>query len=161
MIETDKFILFWKDKLSNFSYSPFIDETGIKFFCVEQYFMYQKAITFNDQDIATKILRTTKPWEAKALGRQVSGYDDSVWSKVREDIMFKGNLMKYKQNKSYQDLLLKPEWRNKRFVEANPYDKIWAIGLSPEDPLAWDESNWRGLNLLGKVLDKVRAELLK
>ena len=41
-------------------------------------------------------------------------------------------------------------------VEASPYDRIWGIGRGESDPLIADESAWRGLNLLGVALMKVR-----
>lgn len=47
-------------------------------------------------------------------------------------------------------------------VEASPKDRIWGIGLAVEDPRSRNPSQWLGLNLLGKVLmrvrDKIRAE---
>lgn len=155
MVITDKYILFWKDELSNFDYAPYISEDGIKFLTSEQEFMYRKAKFFGDEEIAKKILDSTKPWIAKSLGRQVKGYNDS-WDSVREEYMFKACLAKFK---SHPEKLLKKVYEGKEFVEANPTDTIWAIGLSPDDPLARDKKNWRGTNLLGKVLERVRKSL--
>lgn len=55
--------------------------------------------------------------------------------------------------------LLKKLLENSNFVEASPYDKVWGVGLAEENPLILDEKNWRGENLLGKVLDKVKETL--
>ena len=44
-------------------------------------------------------------------------------------------------------------------VEASPYDQIWGIGLSAEDADASQPEKWRGLNLLGFALMRVRSEL--
>lgn len=155
MVVTDKYILFWKDELSNFDYAPYTSEDGINFLTTEQEFMYRKAIFFNDLETAKKILKTTKPWDAKKLGRQVKGYNDS-WDTVREDVMFKACLAKFSK---YPEKLLKPKYEGKEFVEANPFDTVWAIGLYPDDPLVNDSRNWRGQNLLGKVLERVRNSL--
>lgn len=45
-------------------------------------------------------------------------------------------------------------------MEASPFDTIWGIGLYDDDPRAWDESTWQGLNLLGYILTEVRDEIL-
>ena len=44
-------------------------------------------------------------------------------------------------------------------AEASPLDLIYGIGLAPDDPLAQDANNWKGENLLGRVLEQVREEL--
>lgn len=158
MIVTDKYVIFWKGWLSNFKYSPFIDpNTDIAFSCAEQYFMWKKAMTFNDKEVAEKILKTSIPQEAKNLGRQVRGYDDMVWNNLRYDVMKQGNLMKYTQNPELKELLMDSRFDGKLFVEANPYDTIWAVGCWEED--AVDPLNWKGLNLLGKVIGEVRYEI--
>ena len=55
-----------------------------------------------------------------------------------------------------QEMLLQEEWRDKHFVEASPIDTKWGIGLAEGNPLCENEANWKGRNLLGKCLDKVR-----
>jgi ribA/ribD-fused uncharacterized protein len=44
-------------------------------------------------------------------------------------------------------------------AEASPYDQVWGIGLSEEDPLAQNISTWNGKNLLGKILMSVREKI--
>ena len=48
---------------------------------------------------------------------------------------------------------------DKILVEASPFDKIWGIGMAHDNPSATKPEQWKGLNLLGKVLMKVREEL--
>jgi len=48
---------------------------------------------------------------------------------------------------------------DKILVEVNPRDNIWGIGMDEDNPDIYDETKWRGLNLLGKVLMEVRDEL--
>ena len=52
-------------------YPASITIDGKTFSCCEQYMMYQKAILFNDHEIADKIINTTTPKDIKALGRQL------------------------------------------------------------------------------------------
>lgn len=77
--------------------------------------------------------------------------------------MYEALKAKYTQNAGHADELLKPEYLGKHFVEASPTDIVWGIGMSEyeEDKYLTDESKWRGQNLLGKTLDRVRKELLE
>ena len=67
--------------LSNWYPSDFT-VNGINFSSMEQYMMYQKALRFGDTKIADKILATDDVAKIKKLGREVQGYDDSVWNGV-------------------------------------------------------------------------------
>ena len=161
---TDKHIFFWGEWPSNWFKCKFTvnhDGKELEFFNSEQYFMWMKAITFGDEEIAEQILDKGKnPKTAKALGRKVKNYDDKVWNEKRFDVMLDANMYKYAQNAELKELLLNPELDGKHYVESSPLDHIWGIGLGENDPLVDDENNWRGTNLLGKVLDEVRARLL-
>lgn len=120
--------------------------------------MYQKAVLFKDDVVATKILATDDPKLQKDLGRQVKNYKESVWALVREDVMVEGLYEKFNQTPKLRSALLATG--TTIIAEASPVDRIWGIGLTAEDPLAQDVSTWQGQNLLGKVLMRVRARLL-
>ena len=122
--------------------------------------MWLKATWFNDQEIADKILQAKTPKEAKALGREVRGFDEKEWEGARESAMWNAVLAKFRQNEKLKEILLSDEFKGKQFVEGSPVDKIWGVGLMWDDPKIDDEKNWAGINLLGKVLDKVRIYLL-
>jgi ribA/ribD-fused uncharacterized protein len=156
MKKTDTHIFFLKEWLSNFKSCTIVSNNNT-FSNTEQMFMYHKALFFEDFEIADEILKTPIPYEAKALGRLVKGYSDDDWSKVRYDVMFQVNLCKYTQNPELKEKLLATD--NKILVEVNPRDNIWGIGMDEDNPDIYDETKWRGLNLLGKVLMEVRDEL--
>ena len=133
------------------------EEDGIKFTAAEQYMMYQKAVLFNDHDVAQQILYAENPMQMKKLGRQVSGFRESVWIDNRERIVSQGNYLKFTQNSTLKQRLLATG--NTILVEASPSDKIWGVGLRETDPLIHDKNNWKGLNLLGKILTEVREKI--
>jgi ribA/ribD-fused uncharacterized protein len=123
----------------------------------ETYMMYHKAILFNDLDIADQILGSAEdPNAVKALGRQVKGFDQSIWDEKKFEIVVSGNREKFCQNEKLKILLLKTDGRE--LVEASPRDRIWGIGFgknnAPKNKHRW------GKNLLGKALMQVRAEFL-
>ena len=161
---TDTHVYFWGEFLSNWYPARFTEAREgktLEFFNSEQYFMYEKARAFGDEEIAMRILFEGKnPKQAKSLGRKVKGYNDEVWNKMRYKVMLRANLLKYLQNKDIEKLLLNEEFDGKNFVEASPIDRIWGIGCDEATALD-DESNWNGQNLLGKVLDEVRDILKK
>jgi hypothetical protein len=129
---------------------------NIKFFSSEQLFMWHKAVLFHDAETANKIVHCKTSKEAKALGREVAPFDQEKWNRFKEILMECTLLKKYEQNEVFRNTLMNPEYFNREFVECNPYDSIWAIGRSEEDPLCDDMSTWRGTNLLGKILTKIR-----
>ena len=128
------------------------------FMCAEQFMMHGKAILFADAEIAAKILAADHPKTHKALGRKVRNFDDATWKRERERIVLEGSRAKFTQNADLKDKLLAT--RGTTLVEASPYDRIWGIGLSAKDPRALDPKQWRGQNLLGKILTQLREELL-
>lgn len=154
---TKDYVLFWGGVFSNFERSAFIWDGGM-FPTNEHFFMYRKAIFFEDYDTAKKILQTVHPKDAKKLGREVKNFDANKWKEVCTIHMKAGLVMKFGQNPDLLEELLK--YPTQKFVECSPYDKIWGIGM-PECDDALDESKWQGENLLGKCLTEVRDEFLK
>lgn len=66
-------------------------------------------------------------------------------------------MAKFKSDKALRSVLMNTG--DMEIVEASPTDTIWGIGLPEDDPDAFNRSKWRGQNLLGKALMKVRQEL--
>ncbi len=127
------------------------------FTSIEQYMMYQKAIRFNDLLVASQIMATNDTATIKGLGRAVSGYDDSIWSAVREQVVYDASMAKYSQNPDLKRQLLATN--DSLLAECAVNDLIWGIGLAMDDVNRFDIKKWRGKNLLGKTLMKVREHL--
>lgn len=83
--------------LSNWYRSDFMVD-GMKFSSMEQFMMYRKAVCFHDNLIAKQILEIEDVAAIKALGREVSNYDDHVWNGVRQITVYEGLLAKFSQN---------------------------------------------------------------
>lgn len=116
--------------------------------------MAGKARLFGDQDMLAKIMASDNPQTIKKLGRQVKGFDETAWEQHRFALVLQGNVCKFSQNPALKQFLLSTG--NRILVEASPYDCIWGVGLSAEDPRIQDPRQWRGQNLLGFALTEVR-----
>lgn len=155
----EKFTFFWRHRLSQWHMVDFIDiSTNTKFNCAEQYMMYHKALLFNDQESAAKILAAAHPRDQQALGRNVAGFDKNVWDLYARDIVYNGNYYRFMQNRDQYDLLLSTQGTT--LVEASPEDTIWGIGLGKDDPRCLDRKLWRGTNWLGETLTKLRDDFI-
>lgn len=139
--------------LSNWYSSQFIIN-DIIFSSTEQFMMYQKAICFEDNDIAQKILKTENVAYIKELGRLISNYNENYWNGIRQIIVFEGLMAKFSQNESLKRQLQETE--HCILAECAVKDKIWGIGLSMGDPDRLEISKWKGQNLLGYTLMMVR-----
>ncbi len=162
-----KYIFFWghrpnpdgsigKSCFSQWWESPFEHE-NLTFKTAEHWMMCQKAVLFDDMEIAARIPDVRTPAEAKKLGRQVKNFDEALWMKHRNEIVIQGNYLKFNQHEDLCDFLLKTGTRV--LVEASPVDNIWGIGLPQDADNIRDPHTWEGLNLLGFALMEVRDRL--
>lgn len=142
--------------LSNWYLADF-SVNSIQYSSMEQYMMYQKALLFNDMEIAGKILNTTNVGKIKALGRTVKNYEDIIWNGMRQIIVYKGLFEKFQQNIELKEKLL--ETQDNILVECAVQDRIWGIGLSMKDERRFELEKWQGQNLLGFSLMMVRTML--
>ena len=142
--------------LSNWYRAEF-NMDGVRFTSMEQFMMYQKAKCFHDDETAEKILETDDVAGIKELGRMVSGYNDQIWSGIRQIVVYEGLVGKFSQNQGLCEKLLATG--DAILAECAVKDRIWGIGLSMKDPDRLDLSRWRGQNLLGYTLMMVRNRL--
>ncbi len=131
---------------------------NIQFSSMEQYIMYQKAVLFQDMDIAEEILKTSDVGKIKALGRSVKNYEDVIWNGMRQVVVYQGLLEKFRQNEELKQKLLAT--KNHVLAECAVQDKIWGIGLSMKDDRRFDLHEWQGQNLLGFALMCVREKVM-
>lgn len=146
-----------KSYLSQWRHCHFT-ENGIAYFSTEQYMMAAKARLFHDEKILEQILAASHPSTVKKLGRQVKNFNPAVWEKVKFDIVCEGNRHKFGQNANLKEFLL--DTGSAILVEASPYDRIWGIGMGVNHPDRIFPERWKGENLLGFTLTKVRDDFL-
>lgn len=156
-IKTDRFVFFIDSYLSQWYPSTF-QWNGIYYKNAEAWMMAEKARLFKDQDSMFLILSKSTSAEMKELGRKIKNFDQKVWDENKYNIVKMGNFLKFTQNPELLQHLLE-DGKNRRFVECNKDDKVWGIGRGMTDPLIDAEEYWHGENLLGKVLDGVRADI--
>ena len=94
-----------------------------------------------------------------ALGRSVLGYSDTVWNGIRQIVVYRGLLEKFRQNPDLKAQLLATHPHT--LAECALQDKIWGIGMTMHDEYRFDPDLWPGQNLLGFTLMTVREELSK
>lgn len=155
MKRSNGFVLFWGGIFSQwYTHDMVID--NVTYNCCEQYMMAEKARAFEDAESLEAILKQKDPRKQKALGRGVKNFNPHIWDKLSRDVVFRANLAKFSDPELKKYLF---SFGNEEIVEASPYDKIWGIGLSEEDPDALDKTKWQGTNWLGEAIMQVREAL--
>lgn len=154
----EKFTFFWHtaSPFSQWHPADFI-VNGLQYTSAEQYMMHQKALLFGDLKIAEQIMSTNSASVQKKLGRQVKGFDQTVWEAECQRIVYEGNQAKFTQNEELLEALLAT--RGTTLVEASPDDRIWGVGLAEDNPRIRNRSTWRGTNWLGEILTRLREEI--
>lgn len=164
--EKMKFMFFWghQQKANEISASCFSQWYPASFvlddqvyLTAEHFMMAEKARLFGDAEARAKIFNASTPGAAKALGRQVRGFDDAAWIEHRYATVVRANELKFSQNPQLREFLMQTGARV--LVEASPVDCIWGIGLAQDDERCSNPNHWNGLNLLGFALMQVRADM--
>jgi ribA/ribD-fused uncharacterized protein len=160
-----KFLYFWGHRVSKsgitascFSQwygAPFVVD-GQRYPTAEHYMMAEKAALFGDTETRAQVLQAADPGAAKALGRQVRGFDEAAWIAHRFAIVVRANQAKFSQNPEMGQFLA--QTGSRVIVEASPVDRIWGVGLAQDDDAISNPNRWRGLNLLGFALMAVREQ---
>lgn len=121
----------------------------------EHAIMHIKACLMGDEESASAILAAERPLAAKRLGRKVKPWDEKKWMENVEAIAEAVLYAKFGQNEALARKL--KDTGDKYLAEAAPRDRIWGIGMGARKAL--EGGQWKGRNLLGVSLMKVRARL--
>ncbi len=128
--------------LSNFEHVDVTMPDGITYPTTEHAFQAQKT---HDMEERKRIARLLTPRKAKNAGREVDLRED--WENVKIDIMTQVTRLKFRRPDLRQKLL---GTGDAELIESNTWeDKIWGV------------CNGVGENHLGKILMKIRDELIR
>lgn len=139
---------------SNFFPAPF-SLGGNEYAHTEQYYQHLKATHHGEDETAERILQLTNPWRIKVLGDSIE--QDDEWKAKRMKVMYDANAAKFRQNWPLHDELLRT--CGLKLYEATT-DMYWACGIG-YDSKKWTTMDWKGDNVAGLIVMKVRDELLK
>lgn len=124
---------------SNFYRSPVVIER-VRWHTVEHFYQAQKSLDLNYQNM---IMLLATPKDAKFAGYHCKLRED--WEEIKDEIMLKGLRAKFTQHENLKEKLLST--RDAALHENSPWDKYWGY------------ADGKGLDMLGKLLMKVRDEL--
>lgn len=127
---------------SNFSRHGF-ELDGKYWITSEHYFQAKK---FNGTEYEEKVRQAKTPMEAANMGRDRNKPLRNDWEEVKDDIMRKAVLEKFKTNKDAKEMLLSTG--DEEIIEKTTNDYYWGCG-----------EKGTGKNMLGKILMETREIL--
>ena len=111
---------------------------------------------FEDITTAQQILVTEAPEKIKAMGRRVHGFNPQAWKDAASDCMYSAMYAKFSQNPELRAFLAQTD---KTVLEASPTDRFWGAGIPLQNADIFEPTKWKGKNVSGKVLMRVRQSL--
>ena len=142
---------------SNFYNSPIHIGTTRTYRTAEHFYQTWKAAYFDDKERWDMIMAEPRPGKAKHLARTIKNFDKGAWQIVAPQIMESVLMKKFQQNLEARRKLL--DTGDALIVEASEFDPFWGSGLNIMDDSHSDITKWRGANVLGQILMKVRERL--
>ena len=129
-------------EFSNFA--PFgIDLDHARWPTVEHYYQAQK---FADPQLRKTIRKAEKPVIAKSLADKNKAAIRPDWDAVKDEVMYRAVKRKFELHSELRELLLATG--AEEIVESAPNDYYWGVGREGT-----------GQNRLGKIIERIRAEL--
>ena len=129
---------------SNFSAHGF-ELDNFWWYTSEHYFQAQKFVN-TDVDWFNKMRTIKLPKEVAKMGRSRQHPLRTDWEQIKDNVMYRAVLCKFKTHEDIQQLLL--DTGEKLIVENSPIDYYWGCG-----------KDGSGKNKLGEILMQVRAEI--
>lgn len=133
---------------------------GVDYCCSEQYYLSTGAEVVGDREIADKIMLQSDPAVMKSMyntlqdrHNDMSKWNDGLKKKTMSDAL----IAKFSQNPHLKDCLLAT--KDAELVEASPIDTFWGVGVALKDISSRPRDEWPGENILGSLLQDVRATL--
>jgi len=129
-------------EFSNFA--PFaIDLDGKRWPTTEHYYQAQK---FTDPELQSRIRQAEKPVIAKNLADKHRDRMRADWDAIKDAVMYRAVRRKFELHAELRDLLLATG--DEEIAESAPNDYYWGVGREGS-----------GENKLGKIIERIRAEL--
>ena len=129
-------------EFSNFA--PYgIDLDGKRWPTTEHYYQAQK---FTDAKLQKDIRQAAKPQIAKSLADKHKAAIRPDWDAIKDEVMYRAVRRKFELHAELRELLLATG--EEEIVEAAPTDYYWGVGREGT-----------GQNKLGKIIERIRAEL--
>jgi ribA/ribD-fused uncharacterized protein len=129
-------------EFSNFA--PFgIDLDDARWPTVEHHYQAQK---FADPQLRKTIRKAEKPVIAKSLADKNKAAIRPDWDAVKDEVMYRAVRRKFELHAELRELLLATGAED--IVESAPNDYYWGVGREGT-----------GQNRLGKIIERIRAEL--
>jgi ribA/ribD-fused uncharacterized protein len=129
-------------QFSNFAAFPIVVD-GVTWPTAEHYFQAQK---FEDESYRTRIRETKSPMIAARLGRSRKQKLRQDWESAKNEVMHRAVYAKFSQHEQLRQLLLSTG--EAKIAEHTDNDDYWGDG-----------GDGSGMNMLGQILMRVRAQL--
>ena len=131
-----------------------ITHNGNEYTSIEHAFQHDKALSSGHQK-ADEIKLTTNPYDLMKLGKQVTPGPD--WNKGSTNLLYKLLKQKFSDPVKARSLTKTAKWH---LYECTQHP-IYGVGRHPGNVQSLTIDTVKGGNLLGKLLEKIRDELIK
>ena len=154
----DSLIFLYCPLVNNFP-TPF-DVDNITYECSYQHYEAGKALHFSDyklwHDIVAGMLTSR---EISQRSRHVDGFNTDEWDKVAAEYMRISLEYKFQRNEQAREFI--KNTGNLRLVYANGDQPFWGTGLEFQDSRNDDPSQWKGMNMIGLLLENTRDSVIQ
>lgn len=152
--DTDIYFQGESSPFSNFYHSKLTDDSGAIYYSVEQAFQNKKARFHGKLLLADKIMCERNPYDIKKMSKDIPSSKD--WLDQEEEVMLSILHNKYEQN---QELATKLVNTGQKQLHEATGDHKWSTGAELASKTLLN-SEWKGQDLMGKLLETVRTDLI-